>query len=110
MKNKRVKIWQNVDKLYAEYKQIIQKNRIECLKKPNDSVFVLSSNYTNHKSLTKFQRWRDEPYVTIILIYISFMWDISKLAGLSFHYVMSHLNSLAFDTINFVYSHNAGGI
>ena len=38
------------------------------------------------------------------------MWDITKLAGLSFHYVMSHLNSLAFDTINFVYSHYAGGI
>ena len=32
MKNKRVKGWQNIDKLYAECKQVIQKNRIQCLK------------------------------------------------------------------------------
>ena len=32
MSNKRVKVWKNVDKLYAEYKQVIQKSRIECLK------------------------------------------------------------------------------
>jgi len=32
MKNKRAKGWQNVDKLYAEYKQAIQKSRIDCLK------------------------------------------------------------------------------
>ena len=29
---KEKKGWQNVDKLYAEYKQAIQKNRIDCLK------------------------------------------------------------------------------
>ena len=32
MNNKRVKGWQNVDKLYAEYKQVIQRSRIQCLK------------------------------------------------------------------------------
>ena len=32
MNNKRVKGWQNVDKLYAEYKQLIQKSSIEHLK------------------------------------------------------------------------------
>lgn len=32
MNNKRIKGWQNVDKLYAEYKQAIQKSRIDCLK------------------------------------------------------------------------------
>ena len=32
MKNKRVEGWQNIDKLYAECKQVIQKNRIQCLK------------------------------------------------------------------------------
>ena len=31
MNNKRVKGWQNVDKLYAEYKQVIQRSRIQCL-------------------------------------------------------------------------------
>ena len=30
--NKRVKGWQNVDKLYEEYRQVIQKSRTECLK------------------------------------------------------------------------------
>ena len=30
--NKRVKGWQNVDKLYEEYRQVMQKSRIECLK------------------------------------------------------------------------------
>jgi len=29
---KRVKLWQNRDKLSAEYKEAIQKSRIECLK------------------------------------------------------------------------------
>ena len=28
------------------------------------------------------------------------MWNNCKLAGASFHYVMSHLNSYAYDTIN----------
>ena len=32
MNNKRVKGWQNVDKLYAEYKQVTQERGIECLK------------------------------------------------------------------------------
>ena len=32
MNNKRVKGWHNVDKVYAEYKQAIQKSRIDCLK------------------------------------------------------------------------------
>ena len=34
MNNKRIKRWQNIDKLYAEctYKQVIQKSRTECLK------------------------------------------------------------------------------
>ena len=32
MNKKHVKGWQNVDKLYAEYKQAIQKSWIECLK------------------------------------------------------------------------------
>ena len=31
MNKKRVKGWQNVDKLYAEFKLAIQKSRIECL-------------------------------------------------------------------------------
>ena len=30
MNNRRVKGWQNVDKLYTEYKQATQKNRIDC--------------------------------------------------------------------------------
>ena len=29
--NERVKGWQNIDKLYAEYKQAIQKSMIDCL-------------------------------------------------------------------------------
>jgi len=32
MNNKRVKRWQNVGKLHAEYKQAIQKSQIDCLK------------------------------------------------------------------------------
>ena len=34
MKNKRIKGWQNIDKLYAEYtcKQVIQNSKTECLK------------------------------------------------------------------------------
>ena len=32
MNKKRVKGWQNVDKLYEEYKQLIQKSRIEHLR------------------------------------------------------------------------------
>ena len=32
MYNKRVKGWQNIDKLCAEYKEVIQKSRIECLR------------------------------------------------------------------------------
>ena len=30
MNNERVKGWQNIDKLYAEYKQAIQKSMIDC--------------------------------------------------------------------------------
>lgn len=31
MNNERVKGWQNIAKLYAEYKQAIQKSMIDCL-------------------------------------------------------------------------------
>lgn len=30
MNNRRLKGWQNVDTLYADYKQATQKNRIDC--------------------------------------------------------------------------------
>lgn len=36
MKNKRVKGWRNVDKLFAENKQVIQKSRIEYNPERND--------------------------------------------------------------------------
>ena len=44
MNNKRVKGWQNVDKLYAECKQLIQKSRIEHL---NGIVYIGSRPYVD---------------------------------------------------------------
>lgn len=36
----------------------------------------------------------------VLILNLIFMWNTLRLAGVSFHYVMSHLNSQAYNAMN----------